>query len=164
TEAEIAPDQLARIDACQSIGQGLNSIDVFRALNFTTKALVLALRAGEPKRIAVSLAHHAVGVAFGGGDSAAQKSRHLLEQARALAESTQDARAAALVRLHTGSGAFIETRFKDALPLLEAVEREFLDQHPGALWEVNMTRQLLPVLWYHLGKMMELAHASVAWQ
>lgn len=164
TEAAIAPEKLARIDACQSIGHGLNAIDVFRAINFSTQTLVLALRAGEPKRIAVSLAHHAVGVAVGGGASAARSSARLLEQARELAASTDDARVAALVRLHTGSAAFIEMRFRDALPLLESVEREFLEQHPGALWEVNMARGILPVVYYHLGKLAPLERAAASWQ
>jgi hypothetical protein len=162
-EGAIAPERLARIDACQSVGHGLNAIDVFRAINFSTRTLVLALREGEPKRIAVSLAHHAVGVAVGGGASAARNSRRLLERARSVAESTRDARSLALVRLHTGSTAFIEMRFGDALPLLESVEREFREEHPGALWEISMARALLPILYYHLGRLAPLGQVASSW-
>jgi hypothetical protein len=162
-EAAIASVELARIDACQSVGNGLNIVDVFHAIHFSARALVLGLRVGEPKRIAVSLAHHAVGLSVEGGSRSAARSGRVLERARTIAESTGDARTKALVRLHAGSAAFVEGRFADARLLLESAEREFVERHPGTFWEVNSARTLLLVVNYHLGDIKALLRGGTTW-
>ena len=49
---QLSPLERARIDTCWSIGAGLSVIDHMRGAVFQERHLLLALRAGEPHRIA----------------------------------------------------------------------------------------------------------------
>src|SRR5262249_9212902 len=52
TEADVPRADLDRIDVCWSIGNGLGGVDIVRGAAFQARHLLLALRAGEPYRIA----------------------------------------------------------------------------------------------------------------
>jgi eukaryotic-like serine/threonine-protein kinase len=64
-EAEVDPELLRRIDTCWAIGHGLVAVDSMEAGSLVTRAALLALRAGEPGRIACTLAVQAVMMAMG---------------------------------------------------------------------------------------------------
>ena len=49
---EIAPEELLHIDTCWSVALGLSHVDPVRGCDFHMRHLLLALRAGEPYRIA----------------------------------------------------------------------------------------------------------------
>ena len=55
TEAEIAPSQLLKIDACWSAALGLAIVDTIRGADFQARHMLLALAAGEPYRVARAL-------------------------------------------------------------------------------------------------------------
>ncbi|MBL9013017.1 MAG: AAA family ATPase, partial [Myxococcales bacterium] len=83
TEGEVAASELRRVDLCWSVAGGLAMVDTVRGADFQTRHLLLALRAGEPTRIARALAveggFHAVG-----GRGSRRRAATLFEQARAL--------------------------------------------------------------------------------
>src|SRR5256712_73006 len=54
--AAIPSAQLARLDVCRTVAEGLGHLDTIRAADFQTRHLLLALRAGEPDRLARALA------------------------------------------------------------------------------------------------------------
>src|SRR5262249_16803690 len=53
--SEIPKEQILRIDICWAVAAGLGNVDPIRAADFQTRHLLLALRAGEPYRVARAL-------------------------------------------------------------------------------------------------------------
>src|SRR6185437_6328872 len=56
SESAIGKEELTRIDACWSVSVGLSLVDPIRAKDFQTRYLLLALRAGDPSRVARAMA------------------------------------------------------------------------------------------------------------
>jgi serine/threonine protein kinase len=54
--AEIAFDELSRVDVCEAVATGLSMVDIIRSTEFGARYLSAALRVGEPRRLARALA------------------------------------------------------------------------------------------------------------
>jgi len=79
----IPPKDLAKIDICWSAGVGLILVDPIRGADFQARGLLLALRAGEPDRIARLLALNAINVAMAGAPGT-ERAERLVRRPRAL--------------------------------------------------------------------------------
>ncbi len=55
-ESQLRPEELIKIDVCGSCGLAFGVNDSFRGAEFQTRHVVLALRAGEPRRVGLGLA------------------------------------------------------------------------------------------------------------
>ncbi len=86
-ESELAPENRLRIDACWSAAVGLSMVDSVRGALFAQRALLLALREGEPRRIACALA----GAAFAAAGMNQNRRLRRLEPAIARAAADTDA-------------------------------------------------------------------------
>jgi serine/threonine protein kinase/tetratricopeptide (TPR) repeat protein len=117
----ISPAKLQRIDTCNAIGSALALTDTLAAWLFSTRALVLALGIGDPRRIVYPLAseggHHA-----SGGPKARRRSEEVLARAAAIAKDSGDDKAAAWVVAHTGYARYARGDYKDALELFLRAE------------------------------------------
>jgi hypothetical protein len=87
--AEISSGDISRLDTCSAVALGLSMIDPLRGADFQTRYLLLALRAGEPARVARALAYEA-GYAAAAGVPAKAKADRLLADADALAQRIGD--------------------------------------------------------------------------
>ncbi|MBV8318914.1 MAG: hypothetical protein JOZ53_28590, partial [Planctomycetaceae bacterium] len=58
--AQIAPEQLELVDIARSFAVGMSLVNTIRGADYQTRSLLLALRAGEPFRIALALGWEAV--------------------------------------------------------------------------------------------------------
>jgi serine/threonine protein kinase len=153
--SEIAPADLARIDVCWAAVAGLSVVDFIRGADFQERGLLLALRAGEPSRIARALAMEAAHAGTAGW-SGRHRTARLLRRAAQVANEVGDPYALATLGLATGSAAYLEGRWRDALAACDGAERMFRDRCTGTAWELATTRSF--ALWSlsHLGELAEL--------
>lgn len=79
------PEELTKIDVCWALGNGMGGVDVIRGADFQARHLLLALRAGEPYRIARALAWEGVLSAIEGGASGQSRAATLSTEAMVVA-------------------------------------------------------------------------------
>jgi hypothetical protein len=144
TEADIAPEELMRIDACWSVGTGLAVVDTIRGSHFQTRNLLLALDAGEPLRIARGLALEA-GYNSTAGGPGEKRTAALLEAAGALAKEVGHPHALGLVTMATGIAGYLEGRWSVGRSASEAAEEMLRTRCVRVSWELDSA--LLFGLW-----------------
>jgi eukaryotic-like serine/threonine-protein kinase len=132
--SQIKPDTLARIDVCWSAAVGLWMIDPIAASSYQTLHMLLSLDAGEPYRIARSLATEAAFVASLGGEGRA-RFEELGDAARKIAERTGHPHALGLVELSAGVAWHGVGRFRESLMALDRAETIFRERCTGVAWE-----------------------------
>jgi hypothetical protein len=151
----IAPKELNRIDVTWGFAIGLSAIDPISGAYFQARNLGQALRAGEPYRIARSIALEAIHVATAGTPAAAS-TRGLLEIADSLAKRTSNWHAAGLVCLGKGVAAYLQGRWRDGLLHCETGESLFRERCVGTYWESNTAQAFGLYCRIYLGELREL--------
>jgi hypothetical protein len=162
-EQAVPPALLRRLDSLWAASRGLSSVDVVGVAALQSQALLLALEAGEPRRLALALGWEAVMVATG-GVSAAPRAEELLRLARSLAHRTDDEATHAMMQLSTGWVAFLHGRFEDALRTCGDAEAAFRDRCVGVWWELLLSRTLLAWGAAHAGRLPELSTMIRQWE
>jgi hypothetical protein len=92
---EISTTELTRMDVCRSIAFGLGMIDPLRAADFEARFVILALRAGDPRRISQALCFEAE---FLSGRGAPRRVPELLRTAQTIGERMGDTGVLSLVK------------------------------------------------------------------
>ena len=137
---------LARLDTLWSVSTALSAVDVVGVASMQSQALLLALRAAEPRRLALCLAWEAVLVGTGGW-SAAERAAELLANARSLAAHIGDTHAEGMVRLATAWIAFLQFRISETIEAALPAEAMFRERCTGVWWELGLTRTMMG--WAH---------------
>jgi hypothetical protein len=132
----VAPEDLRQIDTCWSVATGLGVVDPIRGADYQTRGLLLALRTGEPYRIARSLALEA-GFLATAGRTTARRTSELLRTSQTLAQQVGNPHALGLVSLMTGVVAYLEGRWRDCLAPLERAESLLRERCIGVTWELD---------------------------
>jgi len=133
---------LTQLDVLWSLGTLLTYVDVYRGADFQTRGLLLALRAGEPRRLARALAWEAFNVSQTEGPSQ-RKARALFERAQTLAGATSDASLEACLLQTQGQIAFCAGDLSQAISVYEQAERVFRERCDGARLETSTVQQFL---------------------
>jgi serine/threonine protein kinase/predicted ATPase len=133
--SQIPPEQLNRIDCCWSVSAGLGVMDPLRAAGFQARQVLLALRAGEPYRIARALAQE-ISYSALPGEPARPAAEKLAQKTLALAEKVGNPHAIALATVNAGIAARLQGRYKVALELVERAEKIFREKCTGVQWEL----------------------------
>jgi tetratricopeptide (TPR) repeat protein len=115
---EIHPGLLDRIDTLWSMAMGLGPTDLIGAADFQSRQLLLALEAGEPRRILRGLAHETA-LRSGAGVGAAAEVRQIHSVAVALAERLGDAESMARAQIGAGVAALAMGQWRSALQGLD---------------------------------------------
>jgi hypothetical protein len=154
-EREIPSAQLHRIDVCWSVAVGLSLVDVIRGADYHTRALLLALDAGEPGRLSRALAMAACFASSEGGRARARAGR-LLEQAEMLAREVGQPYALGWLPLARGMIAVHTGRWREALEQCEKARAVFRERCPGAAWELDSAQAFQIWSLGYLGDLNEL--------
>ena len=125
---------LLRIDTCASVAIGLSMIDIARGAALQTTSLLLALRAGEPARIARALAMEAA-YRSTSGVKAESRAAALLEVARDLAERTGDPRAIGLSAAMGAACAWTAGRWEECYRRAHATRAALANRPERVAWE-----------------------------
>ena len=134
--SQIPDEELMRVDSSWSIAGVLGMVDTIRGAYFQTLHLMLALRAGEPFRVARALTTEAAFSATGGTATAA-RTAEVLGEAQRLAERLRAPYLLGWTRGIAGVAAGLEGRFADAVPLCEEGEAILREQCAGTAWELS---------------------------
>jgi hypothetical protein len=154
--SRLSPWELLRIDTCWSVAVGLGHLDMVGSADFQTRSLLLALRAGEPHRIARGLALEATFLSMGGTRTRARTAR-LLASANALATELGDEHALGLTAMSEGVAAWIQGRWKDARRLCDEASAILRERYAGATWETDNAEMYALASLFMLGEIGELS-------
>jgi hypothetical protein len=156
--SELAPIERTRIDACWAVASGLGMIDPIRGGDFQTRGLHMALDAGEPFRVARSLAMEASYHATA-GDRGRAKSQRILADAAAMAEQQDDPYLRGLTRFASALVAYQGGQWARARELCEQAEALYVEHCSGVSLEVASNRHFHVLALLQLGELRELARA-----
>jgi len=153
----VDPGELIRIDACRSASIGLSMIDTIQGADFQARHTLLALRSGEPSRIAAALTFEAGHVASVGGASAQRRGDRIMRTAEALARRIDQPYALAFVELLRGTGDFLNGRFRPAMDRADRAAGILRDRCTGATWETDTAFWFAVTSRFYLGRFRELS-------
>ena len=155
SEAEISPKELARLDVSWSIAWSLGVIDFMRGADFQNDHLLLALKAGEPRRLLRALTLE-ISYAATPGSGSRPRTERLLQMADQLAAEVDDPVAAGLVHVSRGVAAYLNGRFDEALTACQQAVT-LLSRHSGTVWETVTAQRFTIASLFHLGRLGTLA-------
>jgi tRNA A-37 threonylcarbamoyl transferase component Bud32 len=139
--SQLAAADLTRIDLCWSAATGLSIIDPILGAEFQARGLLLALRAGEPYRIARSLTLEAIHVSTAGTPSRGRVA-YLLDLAEALADKVHHPHAQGMTFLARAIAALMLGRWPDARLWFDRAEEIFRARCTGVAWELDTVQSL----------------------
>ncbi len=154
-EEEIRPALRTRIDICWAVSTGLGMIDPIRGADYQTRGLLLALGAGEPSRIARSLAMEAVYSACQ-GEAGRTRARSILREAAAVAERLGAPQLRGMVAFGAAMTAYQGGEWRRARQMAEKSESIYLDYCSGVTLEIATTRHFLMLALLQLGEVGEM--------
>jgi eukaryotic-like serine/threonine-protein kinase len=134
-ERQATPEELQRIDACWAVSIGLSLVDTFRGADFQARHLLLALRAGEPYRLARALSLE-VPYSAAGGTRTRVRTEHILDLATSLAARIDNPHALGLTRMARGTAHFLVGEWKEAFESASASVALFRERCVGVAWEI----------------------------
>lgn len=148
------PSLIRRFDAAWSVAVGLSLVDVIRAADFQARAMMLALSAGDPERIARA---YALGACFASSEVASRAhAKEQLARATELANESEDPYTRAWIPLARSMIAFHGGAFRAAVGDADRALQMFRDQCAGASWEETSARSIAFWALGYLGSLREL--------
>ncbi len=154
--SEIPEAELFRIDICWAVAAGLGAVDLIRGADFQCRHLLLALKAGEPFRVARGLAFEAAQSASRGGP-AQIRSLKIAQQTEAIAQRVGHPHAIGLAIWARGIIAYVNGRWKSAADLCEQAADILRDQCTGVTWELSVAHRFLFSAMVYLGEIGEVS-------
>jgi tetratricopeptide (TPR) repeat protein len=136
----IAEAELSRVDVCWTAATGLSVADWICGSSFAYQGLRLALRAGEPFRIARALALATCHQAATSGGLGRHRTAALLAVVDRLARQIDRPYPRGMVALAEGVTAYLQGRWRDGLLGCDRAEDIFRNACTGVAWELDSAR------------------------
>jgi serine/threonine protein kinase len=149
SETELSREELARLDVAWTLTCALGFVDYIRGADFQNRHLLLALRAGEPRRLARALALEALNAAAPAPGSQ-RRTEDLLRASEGLVCETADRDTAmGLLSLARGVTAYLQSDTDQAVTHCSHAVETLATRCAGAVWErVTAQRFLIASLFY----------------
>jgi tetratricopeptide (TPR) repeat protein len=153
---QVPAELLFRVDTCWSAATGLVQVNVIVGQSYQAHHLLLALEAGEPRRVARALAMETLYAATA-GEAGAAHTDWLAREVEALAERLDDPRTRGQAKLAAGAAAVYRGRFGQAYPLLVEAEEILRTRCSDVAWELSMVRTFTVMSLYYTGQLRAMA-------
>jgi len=156
TETEIAEKELARLDTSWSIACSLGVTDFVRGADFQNDHLLMALNAGEPRRLLRALT---LEISYGAtpGVGSERRTQTLLDLVDELVRGVDDDNAIALAQVSRGVAAYLQGNISASLRHCEEAVRILSQRCVGAVWETVTAQRFMIASLFALGRFRDLA-------
>ncbi len=158
TTDDIPERELFLIDICWSIAGGLGMVDTVYSLDFQRRHLILALKAGDPYRIARALAFEACAVALLSGVDH-KRTQKMLDLLRSISERLKHPHIKGLLYFSTAYSALLLGRLKEAYQHCLIAEMN-LQKWPDTSWELANVRLYKMISQIALGEYRDLIQSA----
>lgn len=153
--SEVSAHELMRIDACWSLSMGIAIVDTIRGADFQARHLLLALRAGEPYRVARAVAMEAA-YSSALGERKRRRTDKLFALAERLANECGHPHAVALVTVARGTAGCMLGDWRKARDLCQRADVMLREQCTGVAWELSIAHLYALFALSYLGELREL--------
>ncbi len=140
--SQIPEFDLVRLDTCFAVAAGLGWVDLIRGADFQSRHLLLALRAGEPYRVARAMAFEAAYHASRGG-AASERARQIARRAEEISQKVGHPHAIGLSIWAKGVATYLVGHWKEAADLCERAAEVLRDQCTGVTWELAIANRFM---------------------
>ncbi|MBA2705125.1 MAG: protein kinase [Blastocatellia bacterium] len=154
--SQIPEADLVRIDTCWAVAAGLGAVDLIRGADFQSRHLLLALKAGEPYRIARAMSFEVAQSVSAGGRSK-ERALQIAQQAEALSQRVGHPHAIGLSIWARGVSAYLVGEWKLAAELCERAAEVLRDRCTGVTWELTMANRFMLSALLYLGELAEVS-------
>jgi serine/threonine protein kinase/tetratricopeptide (TPR) repeat protein len=154
--SEIPESDLVRIDTCWAVAAGLGAVDLIRGADFQSRHLLLALRAGEPYRVARAMAFEAAQIASRGGAAKARASE-VSRRAEELSQRVGHPHAIGLSIWASGVSSYLAGDWEKAAKLCEHAAEVLRDRCTGVLWELTIAHRFMLSALLYEGEIAEVS-------
>jgi len=157
--SQIAEADLVRIDTCWAVAAGLGAVDLIRGADFQSRHLLLALRAGEPFRVARAMAFEAAQTASRGAPTR-KRAVQIAQRAEELAQRVGHPHAIGLSIWASGVAAYLVGHWKNAATLCERAAEVLRDQCTGVTWELTIANRFMLSAMLNMGEIGEVSRRA----
>jgi len=154
--SEIPESDLVRIDTCWAVSAGLGAVDLIRGADFQSRHLLLALRAGEPYRVARAMALEAAQIASRGGP-ANKRASQVAQRAEELSQRVGHPHAIGLSIWASGVTAYLAGDWRKAGERCERAAEVLRDRCTGVPWELTIAHRFMLSALLHQGEIAEVS-------
>jgi serine/threonine protein kinase len=154
---DLSPELLMRVDVSWAVTIGLARIDNIRSAYFQSIQMLLALKLGDPYRVARALGVEA-GMASIRGGPGRKHSDALLEKAERHSRRVGHPHVLGLAKLSRATISYFSGQFRMAVRESEEAEKIFREQCTGVTWEIDTSQIYTIYSLEYLGNLRELAH------
>jgi eukaryotic-like serine/threonine-protein kinase len=154
--SQIPEFDLVRVDTCFAVAAGLGWVDLIRGADFQSRHLLLALRAGEPYRVARAMAFESAHIASRGG-AASERAAQIARWAEDLSQKVGHPHAIGLSIWARGVGTYLVGHWKEAADLCERAAEVLRDQCTGVTWELTIANRFMLSALLYRGEIAEVS-------
>jgi eukaryotic-like serine/threonine-protein kinase len=134
---ELDPERLFRIDLCGTAALGLSMLDPLRSIEFSSRYVLLALKAGEPYRVGLALAGEATQISHSTRSQNQKAAHELLRRADEIAHRIQSPHGRAFTMIMRGIVVYLNGNWRRAVELCEEAAGILRSHCHGVQWELN---------------------------